>query len=182
MSPDANEQPTLGWNPMPSQPGTWAWWDGAKWTASVFRAGDRWEYVYEDGTYREVPVRQPRSRRPPSRTRIALAFVLAAVLSAAMVIFGFAAYNAMNRNCERETSDVSACVSDRSMGVDFIDVLLFGGPVACVVLGTVGVVRRRRAARDEPEKLQPGSTPEVWPPAPRTRRRRRRSSDVAASS
>jgi hypothetical protein len=53
--PEAIKDPTFGWNELPHERGSYAWWDGQQFTTIVFRADDHWEYVNDEA----VPLTHP---------------------------------------------------------------------------------------------------------------------------
>jgi len=84
MPGETIEHPALGWNELPHEPGTYAWWDGHRATTIAFRANDHWEYVVD-----ETPPRPP---RPHERSRSKrLLTLVGATVGAVMlaVVVGF---------------------------------------------------------------------------------------------
>ena len=67
------EQPALGSNELPHEPGTYAWWDGHRFTTIAFRANDHWEYIVD-----ETPPRSPNTNEG-SHSKVLLALVGATV-------------------------------------------------------------------------------------------------------
>ena len=62
MPGEVIEHPAPGWNELPHEPGTYAWWDGQCFTTIVFRANDHWEYV----TDWQPPPPQPSRQHNPN--------------------------------------------------------------------------------------------------------------------
>lgn len=144
---DTTEGSSPQWYPIASQPGTWAWWDGTRWTTFSRRVDDHWEYVPAGWS---VPPGRRAARKPPSKQRVVAWFVAAALLFASMAGFGVWGYNEMERQCRKTNpQDVSACVSDASFGVDFIGAVLFISGGVCIAIGIVGAARRQSAQRAE---------------------------------
>ena len=62
MPGEVIEHPIPGWNELPHERGSYAWWNGQRFTTIAFRTNDHWEYVTEE------PV--PGTAPPPSRHRL----------------------------------------------------------------------------------------------------------------
>lgn len=74
------KHPVEGWNPVPGEPESLVWWDGARFTQRAVRAGDGWEM-----TEREVDA----SPSPPHRSILPKAVAgLAIVIFAGLLVVG----------------------------------------------------------------------------------------------
>lgn len=64
MAHDTIEDPVLGWNELPDEPGSYAWWDGRTFTTKAVRSGDTWEYVPEEASPGEASTAGTRTPSP----------------------------------------------------------------------------------------------------------------------
>jgi hypothetical protein len=84
------EHPLPGWNEVPHQPGSYAWWDGQRFTTIAFRADDHWEYVTDDiPEARAAWTPEPRNRG--ARTGLIILIAIAASVALGFVVLAMVA-------------------------------------------------------------------------------------------